>query len=237
MDYKIVTSPLDSHLQEIKDWLNRENDEYQEGFYCNWNVIEKRYYSDNLLVLTYDDRAIGFLVWEADETDLTVEIVLAEIQREMRHKQLGKFMVDNSIQYFSDLGMKIIKLHCEPVESKGFWIGQGFIDLPSVGYDLPLNSLYRPLIEVCYVQSAKGLNSIELWNSDPARGLPSWIWNIEFKGNSDELTLPIIHPCHGDWNVRWTKNGLVVNENRVKRFSTDKTIYIDHFMYISELTE
>jgi hypothetical protein len=36
--------------------------------------------------------------------------------------------------------------------------------------------------------------------------------------NSDTLTNPILHPCSGEWKIRWRVDRTVVEESKAKKF-------------------
>lgn len=41
--FEINTNPTKENLNKIKTWLIDENRKSKQGFYCNWNVIEKSF--------------------------------------------------------------------------------------------------------------------------------------------------------------------------------------------------
>ena len=65
---------------------------------------------------------------------------------------------------------------------------------------------------------------------------PKWIWYIEIQ--DDRLLYPIIQPCNCNWNLRWSRNGTVIKEAKVKYFTDEAyKLYCDQFLYIKELGE
>tara|TARA_Y100001960_G_C13963830_1_gene489569 strand:- start:351 stop:524 length:174 start_codon:yes stop_codon:yes gene_type:complete len=38
---KLNTTPNKADYEEVMDWLKKEREEYEEGFYCNRRVIKK----------------------------------------------------------------------------------------------------------------------------------------------------------------------------------------------------
>lgn len=234
-ELSINLTPSESDLKVIEEWLSNESKKYKVGFYCNWNIIEKLYTLNRLISLKLTDKTIGFLVYSPDE--IYVEIDIFEIQREYRGKGYGKFFYKQVAEAFKNQNFKAVKLFCEPVESEHFWRNLGFIKFPERGYSESALTFYKPLISYTEpTNEPNDLNKLELWNVEPFqkdRISPCWIWNIE----NSKLAKPIIHPCNVNWNLRWTKNGEIAREAKVKYFSKDNPVDFGPFMYIEKLDE
>jgi hypothetical protein len=81
-------------------------------------------------------------------------------------------------------------------------------------------------------------DKIELWIDEPymTRNIsPKYTWNIDFIKDTRRLAKPIIHPAHYEWRIRWTSNGQIVVDHKVKYFPTD--IYFGTFIIIDELPQ
>ncbi|PKP51210.1 MAG: hypothetical protein CVT92_13290 [Bacteroidetes bacterium HGW-Bacteroidetes-1] len=116
----------------------------------------------------------------------------------------------------------------------------GFIKFPTRGYSESELTFFRPLIEVTKSNgNPDDFNKLELWDVEPYQSTnnsPRWIWNLELSNN--KLEKPIIQPCNVNWNLRWTKNGKIVREDKVKYFSDkDNQIEFCPFLYVKELME
>jgi hypothetical protein len=61
-EYKINFSPSQTDLKKIEDWLIQESERYDDGFYCNWNIIENSFERNGLISLELNDTPIGFVV-------------------------------------------------------------------------------------------------------------------------------------------------------------------------------
>ena len=46
-----------------------------------------------------------------------------------------------------------------------------------------------------------------------------------------------MQPCNCNWNIRWSNNGKIIKENKVKRFASDFSIEEEPFLFITELKE
>lgn len=188
-----------------------------------------------MISLKLSDKIIGFLVFSPGE--IYIQIDIFEIQRKYRRKGYGKTFYKLASEAFKDQKFKAVKLFCEPVESERFWRSLGFVKFPERGYSESDLTFYKPLIpHTETTNSPNDLNKLELWDVEPFqkdRVSPCWSWNIE----NNKLTNPIIHPCNVNWNLRWTKNGEIVRNDKVKYFSRDNPIDFDPFMYVEELNE
>lgn len=140
---------------------------------------------------------------------------------------------------FKDRGIIAIELFCEPIESEHFWRKMEFIQFPIRGYAEPELTFYKPLIEVCKTtKTPNELNKIELWDVEPHQSktrLPRWCWDIETQDG--KLIKPIIQACNINWNIRWTKDGKIKKESKVKYFSRDNPIDFSPFMLIEKLDD
>ncbi len=236
-NYKINLRPTKSGMKKIENWLLDENEKYDDGFYCNWNIIEKSYTENEVICLELNEKNIGFAVWSQGE--IYTEIDIFEIHPEYRRKGIGKIFFDKIEKSFKENGSLVIKLFCEPRESEKFWRKMGFIQFPTRGYSEPDLTFFKPLIDVCpLTDNSTCKNKIELWDVEPYqadRKAPRWTWEIEEKDN--KLARPIIQACNINWNIRWTKNGGVIKEDKVKYFSRDNSIEFSPFMYIQRLDE
>jgi len=236
-EFQINTTPTQFDLETIEKWLIEEDKKFNEGFYCNWTIIEKSFQKNELVTLNFKERPIGFLVWSKGE--IYVEIDILEIKPEHRKKGIGQYFFEKISEYFKQKGFLAIKLFCSPRESEKFWIKMGFIKFPKRGYSESDLTYFKPLIELqTTITNGQTENKVELWDVEPYQknnNLPKWTWNIEIINN--KLTLPIIHPCNCNWNLKWTRNGEVIKEDKVKYFDTKNRVEYNPFLYIKELIE
>jgi len=237
MTLQITLEPTIIHLNEIKDWLIKEQNQSNNGFFCNWNIIERSFERNELISLELNDSTIGFIVWR--QSDIFIEIDIIEIHYDYRRKGLGKTFFEMVLESYKEKGILAIKLFCTSRESELFCRKMGFIKFPQRGYSESDLTFYKPLIEVCEnTETPNELNNIELWDVEPyqsSKKKPRWCWTIDTQNG--KLIKPIIQPCNVNWNVRWTKNGVIVKEDKVKYFSRENPIDFSPFMYIEKLDE
>lgn len=222
-------------LDEIENWLKEELLTSKNGFYHNWNLIIKSYSEKKMAILTNEKNVIGFLIWSIG--DIYVEIDILEIKPVFRKKGIGKYFINEISEYFKKKKFLALKLFCEPKESESFWKKMEFIKFPNRGYSESELTFFKPLIIVNKSQTnVDENNKLELWNLEPYNvkdSKPKWVWNID-----ESNFMPILHPCNSNWNIRWTKNGKIVKEDKVKYFTNkNNQIEFSQFIYIEKLRE
>lgn len=233
-NYILNLSPTQYDLNQIEKWLIQEYEISREGFYCNWNIIEKAFHNKSLITLIENDFPIGFLVWQ--KVEIYAELDIMVIKPDYRNREIGKYFLNQIAEYFKKNGFLAVKCFCSSKESERFIKKMEFIEFPFIGYYQSEMTYYKPLIDIQQATENNPNNKIELWCFDPyeirrKNHQPKWRWEIN--ANLDKLSLPILQPCHPDWNLRWTKNGKIIKEDKVKYFSDNNIIYYSTFLYIS----
>jgi len=235
MNYETNFKPTEKHLSQIEKWLIDELNKTGIGFYNNWNIIAKAFDKNELVVLTENDSAIGFLVYNIYE--IITKIDIAELNPDYRNKGLGRKLVEDTLSEFKKNGMMVCELFCSPENSEPIWKNLGFQNFP----DFPYNSkirMFKALVPSLKISESNEKNErIELWNMEPhlaERNNPEWTWNITFKENSRELIEPIIYPAHYDWQLSWKTETETKFENKVKRYNSDR-IEFGSFIVIKTL--
>lgn len=230
---EISFTPNKNQLIAIKDWLIEERDKFLDtafnGFFCNWTNIQSHFENEQMAIVLLDKRPIGFVVWYKS-SDLTITIDIAEIHFNFRGKGIGKFFIDQIIEYFRKRGIVAINLQCAPVSSKSYWEKVGFIP-----YDERMgrnNEHYKLIAPSCpiFKPELEDDNSevIELWNLETFQAndaLPKWTWKVEYKFGTRKLSKPIINPSYYDWRIRWRKGETVFGDHKVKYFGNENILH------------
>jgi hypothetical protein len=233
---EIKQEVTENELTEINIWLKSEVEESENntGFFHNWNKIEKAKNEKKIFIIKNETDVLGLLVWSSNE--ICVEIDIFEIKPSYRKNGIGGHFFYKVCKYWERNNYFVVKLFCEPKESEKFWKKMNFIKFPDINYSISKLTYYKPLIEIKETTNKNEINNkLELWNVEPHQIKninPQWTWNIE-----ENNFIPILNPCNPNWNIRWTKKGKIINENKVKRFSKKTKIEFNTFIYISELTE
>ncbi len=233
MNAHLNTSPSNTELALLENWLLDEYELENEGFYCNWNLIVDSYHQNQLATFCIKGEPIGFITWHDGEIHRNVNIM--SIHPNYRRKGLGRNLFTEFEKLTRQKGFVAIKLFCSPRDSEHFWRKMSFIQFPNCGYSEPSLTLFKTLIEVTPSILGNPMNKLELWDLEPYQirnSRPRWTWDLL------ELSIskPILQACNNNWNLKWTSNGKVLEEGKVKYFQRNRSkINYPPFLYIKEL--
>ena len=237
MEKSIEIKPKRRDINEILFWLKKEKetDKCGYGFYNNKSVIIDSFKLEKAIVLKYNNKNIGLITWCDD--DILINIDIFVIHPDYRRKGFGEYFYRSVSDYFKTKGFKAIKLFCEPKSYEKFWKNMGLVKLYDCGYTEHELIYYDVLVDVASPENISDGDKIELWDVEPYESVeisPRWTWFVEICG--DELALPIVHPCNCNWNLRWSHNGIVVKEEKIKYFTNkDFELFRSKFLYIEKL--
>ncbi|MFV0467218.1 MAG: GNAT family N-acetyltransferase [Lachnospiraceae bacterium] len=233
----IEIAPKNQDIDEILIWLKSERDSNVAGFYHNRNVIYESFESGNAIVFKHEEKNIGMVIWHEDEIRVDIDIFV--IHPYYQGQGYGRLFYKAISEYFSTKGFKAVKLFCEPRSSERFWRKMGLSKFPDCGLTEHELTYYGILVDTASKTYIKNADKIELWDVEPyeAEGKePKWTWYIETQ--NEVLLYPIIQPCNCNWNLRWSRNGQVITEEKVKYFTDeDYEVYCSRFLYIDKLEE
>lgn len=241
-NYEVIFSPSDKQFGEIEKWLIDEEIKAGKGFYCNWKFIKSSFDNNELATISFNNTTIGFVTWRIT-TDKTARIEIAEIRPSHRKKGIGKKLIDHLIEFLKTKNIVVVDLQCAPADSEPIWKRLGFVEFPDPPERYKFNSdgnkkLYKILTDHLRRSSVRRNDeTIELWNNEPYRTIeitpPTYIWNLEFTNSTRKLSKPIIQPASYEWRIRWSKNEKTIEDEKVKRFTTE--IDFNSFIIIEEL--
>lgn len=237
MKKSIEVKPGMRDIDEILSWLKKEkeSDKFGNGFYNNKSAILDSFMSEKAIVLKYNNKNIGLIIWW--DYDILINIDIFVIHPDYRRKGFGEYFYRTVSDYFKTNGFKVIKLFCQPTSSEKFWKKMGLIKLDVCGKAENELTYYDVLVDIASSENTSNGDKIELWDVEPFESdeiLPKWTWYVEIC--EDELVLPIIHPCDCNWNLRWSRNGVVLKEEKVKYFTDeDFELFRSKFLYIEKL--
>lgn len=236
-EYALHEVPTQEELSIVKQWIYEEYllNNRQFGFYCNWNLIEKGFEEQRVIIFSFEDKPLGLVLWS--EYDGYVDIDIFVIAPSQRGLGLGNIFAEMLSRYFQEKEMFALKLFCSPKESVSFWRDKlGFIQYPDRGYSESSLTFYKTLIPITPCTDILDTPyRLELWDVEEYLATcrpPRWVWNIE----SDLKRYPIIQPCNCNWNIRLINNNTIVKEDKVKYFGY-KSYYYERgdFLYIDNL--
>ena len=234
----IEMAPTLQDIKEILVWLKeeRDRDARGHGFYNNKNIIMDSFRLENAIVFKHENKSIGLIVWNESD-DILVNIDIFVIHPSYRGKGFGELFYHDVCNYFVEKGFKAVKLFCEPKTSEKFWVKMGLLKLHDCGYTEHELTYYGVLIDVASTIYLDNAEKIELWDVEPYEAMeaePRWTWYIE--NDEGRLLYPILHPCNCNWNLRWSRNGEVLKEGKIKYFTNkDFELFKSKFLYIEKL--
>ena len=234
----IEIAPTLQDIKEILGWLKKERDHdiLEHGFFNNKDIILDSFRLGNAIVFKHENKSIGLIVWNESD-DILVNIDIFVIHPSYRGKGFGALFYHDVCNHFVEKGFKAVKLFCEPKTSEKFWIKMGLLKLHDCGYTEHELTYYGVLIDVASTIQINNAEKIELWDVEPYEAIetePRWTWYIENDGG--RLLYPILHPCNCNWNLRWSRNGDVLKESKIKYFTNKELeLFKSKFLYIEKL--
>lgn len=234
----IEMAPTLQDIKEILVWLKEERDRDARGygFYNNKNIIMDSFRLGNAIIFKHENKSIGLIVWNESD-DILVNIDIFVIHPSYRGKGFGELFYHDVCNYFVEKDFKAVKLFCEPKTSEKFWAKMGLLKLHDCGYTEHELTYYGVLIDVASTIYLDNAEKIELWDVEPYEAMeaePRWTWYIE--NDEGKLLYPILHPCNCNWNLRWSRNGEVLKEGKIKYFTNkDFELFKSKFLYIEKL--
>lgn len=234
----IDIEPNKQDIKEILNWLKDDINNNGEGFYNNKNIIEESFERGNSITFKNRNENIGLVTWNEDDRML-INIDIFVIHPSYRGLGYGTFYYNTISEFFRREGFKAVKLFCYPHISESFWKKMGLIKFPDCGYTEHELTYYGVLVDTASTVYTSNMDKIELWDVEPdeaERTNPRWTWYV--KTQKEMLLYPIIQPCNCNWNLRWSRNGVVLKEKKVKYFTNEyNELYHSNFLYIDKLKE
>jgi len=227
-----IVSPNINHLSSIKVWLEDEDEETGQGFYSNWDVIEKAYQNQQMLVLAKDSEPIAFLIYRFEE--LTARLEITEVAPKFRKSGYGRMIVDDFMKMAHKQGSLAVDLYCSPEESQEFWESVGFVKFPEMPHQKSKIWMYKPLVETAStIESNTETEVIELWQSSSMRSA-DMTWQVERDTGTNMLKQPVVFPVDDNWRLCWRNNNEMFFEDGIKYFREGNICY-GNFLIIREL--
>jgi ribosomal protein S18 acetylase RimI-like enzyme len=239
---KVDFKPSTDQLYQVKAWLIEEENTLSEGFFCNWRIIQDSFENQKICILLLGKKAIGFMTWF--ERDKVTTIQITEIRPGFRQLGYGRYLTNALTVKLAKQGFVVLELHCQPAKSEKAWKKLGFKQYPDVEGFTDYNisdgkHLYKILVpHLKPTKSKKEVATIELWNVEPYqidKVSSLWKWHPKVNSHSSHLEKPLIFPAKRDWNIRWSENGIILREEKVKYFGKSADIDFTNFIVIEKL--
>lgn len=121
-----VVASSEKYLENILDWLKKEQNRTGEGFYCNKDIIVDSHQEGEVHVALDNDIVVGFVVDHLYSYSKGSSIDILEVHPHNRHRGIGKALALNSISRLFELGAELVNVECTPHSSEAFWRKLGF---------------------------------------------------------------------------------------------------------------
>ncbi len=137
----LIRAATSGDLAEIHAWLIAEDRRGTPGnFLCNWGWIE-RLYGEGKVSVCVDSRRGHILGYLAGDF---VGSSILQVRFEHRGRGVGSALVDHRIAQHLEANETLLKVHCAPQTSIGFWRTMGF-DVAARGWSNPTGHRVLPL--------------------------------------------------------------------------------------------
>ncbi|HUX53850.1 MAG TPA: GNAT family N-acetyltransferase [Williamwhitmania sp.] len=233
---KLVINPSFEMLRQVECWLKDEYENSCSGFYPSWDIIRHRFDNGQVILLQAKGRAVGFICWYGTSAVKFIDFV--EVMPHARRRGLGRFMVEECLDVFREIGCVVVSLECPYFASLPFWRSLNFIP-NTAGISCVNQRMFKVLTTSLELSGLKSTDSpvVELWNEPPddtANKEATWRWLIQLENGSSRLVTPVIYPCLPDWRLRVRAGSKIFANTEVKHFSMNQ-IYFDGFLIIERL--
>lgn len=115
-----------SHLGEVLGWLQLEEQESGEGFFCNQNVIANAFASGSGICAVSESGVSGFAVIQVLGEGGDIHII--EVKPVARGRGLGARLLLAAIELLRELGAKFVDVECTSRAGEALCRKHGFED-------------------------------------------------------------------------------------------------------------
>jgi len=224
--------------EQIAAWLKEDKDPSTGiGLFGNWEFIKKHIANGTSLIAVKKNRPIGFVCYSTfNRYSATIKYI--GVQNAQKNKGIARKLTTLLTSLLKGHGILVVDLFCSPPKTRIFWQKLGFLDALKY-YSNPCPRMYIPLVKYLS-QSDEPSNTVgeflQLWNvpGDMAKERsPTYTWKLEFMKGLRQLTYPIVIPCLADWQLRHTRDGQVIFDQKVTKHKL--SLYQDDFLLIAHL--
>jgi len=122
----INTSKL--QLDEVLTWLEQEQNDSCEGFYCNKEIIIDSFNACEMRCIKLNGLTVGFGIFNIKSISASIDIL--EIHPSYRGNGLGMQMAQHLLAHLFNSRVPYVSVKCTPKSSEKFWRKLGFIEYP-----------------------------------------------------------------------------------------------------------
>ena len=238
LEYEIIYSVTEQHLEEIEEWLSDELNESVSSIYNHWDFISVKQKTNQMMCLKVDGLIMGFITWISDFNYPLQSIEYLVICDKYQGKGFGRILANCCFNLFIEKGIKVVKLQSATGESDLFWKKMGFKRYPK---DFDSNKYHYKFIvdPQKSISPNKADEIIEIWDtySSDVNILPSYTFEIVYEPNSNILKTPIIMLCDDTWRIRWRRKEKILKDCKIKWFYKNGLFALYEILIIDKLVD
>ncbi|WP_092705319.1 GNAT family N-acetyltransferase [Rhodanobacter glycinis] len=118
-------------LNQVLGWLEREQQECGEGFFCKSKMLVQAHEAGELYCGLAGGSAVGFVMHSIVSARASIDIL--EVHPERRRQRIGTQLALNAIERLRSAGAETVGVQCSPRSSEPFWRSLGFLP-PAVSH-------------------------------------------------------------------------------------------------------
>jgi len=119
-----IVAASDVQFAEVLRWLEREERESFEGFYCKRDDLAESQAKGEMFCACSGDYPVAFVTMAVKSVGY---IELLEVHPSHRRKGFGRKLAAHAISQLFFLGAPSISVTCAPRSSESFWRALGFV--------------------------------------------------------------------------------------------------------------
>lgn len=114
------------HLDEVLAWLEAEESSTGGGFYCNRNVIAKRFNQGSGICAILNGSIVGFCVFWIYELEADIDII--EVHPQYRRQSIGSQLMSEAVEKLRSMNARFIDVTCTSPAGEALCRANGFED-------------------------------------------------------------------------------------------------------------
>jgi len=111
-------------LKQLLAWLYLEQQEREEGFFCNAPIIREALKTDELFCAVVGSEVLGFVIHTRKLVGSSIDIL--EVHPRYRGRGIGSSLAVDAVDRLLKQQAEFISVQCAPKSSASFWERLGF---------------------------------------------------------------------------------------------------------------
>lgn len=122
-----IAPATSDQLSEVLAWLEYEEAESGDGFYCKRDVIEQSFNDGEMYCASCGPTVVGFVIHTVKSIGASIDIL--EVHPAHRRQGFGRQLALHAIERLFQRGKEFVTARCAPRSSEPFWRTLGFVTL------------------------------------------------------------------------------------------------------------